>query len=82
MLQDLELDDSEEQAYPFNPVTGQCTKEASGLDIDYYAICSEESFPNPVLDEDDEIILHDVSGEHIATYIDGIVYPAEDEEEE
>ena len=34
------------------------------------------------IDEDDEIILHDVSGEHIATYIDGIVYPAEDEEEE
>ena len=82
ILEDLELDDSEEQAYPFNPVTGQCTKEASGLDIDYYAICSEESFPNPVLDEDDEIILHDVSGEHIATFIEGVVYPVGDDEEE
>jgi hypothetical protein len=82
ILEDLVLDDSEEQAYPFNPTTGQCTKEASGLDIDYYAICSEESFPNPVPDEDDEIILHDSQGEHIATYIEGVVYPVGDDEEE
>ena len=80
ILQDLELDDSEESAYPFNPITGQCTKEASGLDIDYYAICTEESFPEPVLDEDDEILLHDVNGEHIASYIDGVVIPVDDEE--
>ena len=47
-LNDLDLDDSEESAYPFNPTTGQCTEEDSGLDIDYYAECTEESFPNPV----------------------------------
>ena len=81
VLQELELDDSEEQAYAFNPSTGQCTKESSGLDIDYYAICTEESFPNPVPDEDDEICLHNVEGEHIATYIDGVVIPVEDYEE-
>jgi len=79
-LHELTLDDSEEQAYPFNPTTGLCFKSDDETDLEYYATCTEESFPNPVPDEDDEIILLDTESEHIATFIDGVVYPVDDEE--
>ena len=74
-----ELDLEEVMGYPFNPLTGQClpAAEASGMDIDYFAECSKESFPNPIKDEEGDICLYDVEQELVATYTDGVVEPCD-----
>ena len=68
-----------EEAYPFNPIMGHCVKEASGLDIDYWACCTKESFPNPVPEKDGSIDLFNFEGEHIAAFIDSVVYSVTEE---
>ena len=83
-LGDLTLDDeipnevAVEQAMPFNITTGKCFK---GENAEYFAMCDDESFPEPKPDEEGDICLYNGDGEMVATYEDGAVVPLDDEEE-
>ena len=80
VLGELTLDDDEvavEQAMPFNITTGKCFK---GEDAEYFAMCDDDSFPEPKPDEEGDICLYNAEGEMVATYEDGVVVPLDDEE--
>lgn len=54
-----------ESAFPFNTTTGKCFKAETA---EYFAMCDNETFPNPKPEELGDIPLYNGEGELVGTY--------------